>query len=70
MKLFLEGNDEDMGRHENNQTSNFSFLFFSFQNHLFGAYIEKISTFIFGCMVIPLNPIWSTPSEKPKRFGI
>jgi hypothetical protein len=69
MRLFLEGNDEDMRRHENKQTSNFSFLFFS-KLPFWGIYRKKISTFTFGCTVIPLNPIWSIPSEKPKRFGI
>ena len=52
MIFFLGGGreDEDKTRQENSQT------WFSFKIAFFGHILEKINTFIFWCMVIPLGP--------------
>jgi hypothetical protein len=52
------------GQNKNGQTCFLS----SSQNNLFKAYIKKITTFFFWCMVVPLVHIWFTPNEGPKGF--
>ena len=46
--------NENKRRQKNGQT--WLFFSFSFQNCLFWAYMKKINTFTFWCMVIPLGP--------------
>ena len=43
-------------------------LDFRFPKLPFWDIYSKIITFTFWCMVIPLCPIWFTPSERPKSF--
>ena len=58
-------NDFFWGREE--KTKEWSNLNF-FQNFPFWTYIIHTSTFIFWCMIIPLDPHSVTPSEGPKGF--
>ena len=60
---------EDICLHDISLMVKLEFLFFSFQNCPFWAYIKKPNTFTFWCMVIPSwSTFWYTPNKGPKDF--
>ena len=65
MNFFWEGEDKDMRRHENDQTSNV----FSFKIPFWGIY-EKLAHSLLGAWSFLLIHIRSTSSEGPKGIGI